>query len=194
MILVRVWRRQLVGGIGAATIVPGTLIAALAVLALAGGFARLGALGQVLAGPTAPVASSAIGHGGAPRPLPAALVATLSAAGTPAQPAGGGTAVSRPGNGASPGSSGVPSTAGPPPVVPPGGGGGGGGGGARGPATRSRPSPPPASKPQPTVIDGIVTTGTSVTSQVPGPAGSAATGALQAAGSTVDSIAPIRSP
>jgi hypothetical protein len=40
----------------------------------------------------------------------------------------------------------------------------------------------------------VVAAGISVTAQVPGPAGPATTNALQSAGSTVDSIAPIKSP
>jgi hypothetical protein len=42
------------------------------------------------------------------------------------------------------------------------------------------------------VSDRIVGVGTSVTSQVPGPGGAAATKGLQAAGSVLDSIAPIK--
>jgi len=58
---------------------------------------------------------------------------------------------------------------------------------AAGPA---RPNP----QPNPTAADRVVAAGTSVSSQVPGPAGPAATSALQSAGSTLNSVAPIKSP
>ena len=48
MTLVRVWRRQLMGGMSAAVIVPAALLASLVALAFAGGFGGLTALGQAL--------------------------------------------------------------------------------------------------------------------------------------------------
>jgi hypothetical protein len=43
-------------------------------------------------------------------------------------------------------------------------------------------------------VDKLVGLGTSATAQVPAPAGPAATNALKSAGSTLDSIAPIKGP
>ncbi|MDQ6606984.1 MAG: hypothetical protein M3Z06_10620, partial [Actinomycetota bacterium] len=54
MSLARAWTRQLFGASGAALLVPGTIACALAVLAFAGGFQRLGSIGQALSGPAAP--------------------------------------------------------------------------------------------------------------------------------------------
>lgn len=187
MILVRVWRRQLLGGMGAAVVVPGAVVVALAVLALAGGFAGLTALGQALSGPPAPASALAGRPVANARPVPAALVAALAA------PAAAGVSRSR---GQSPATGGAPAAPSPPtsqsgptsrsqrpggPTHAPGGGG---------PA----PAPSPSPKPQPTLIDGIVSIGTAVTSRAPAPAGPAATGALQTTGSTLDAIAPIRQP
>src|SRR5689334_6762438 len=79
MTLVRVWRRQLIGGMGTAAIVPMALLASLAALALAGGFGGLSALGQAFSGPSLPGSPLAAGN---TRPsagaLPRALAATLS--------------------------------------------------------------------------------------------------------------------
>src|SRR5437764_2564422 len=84
MSLARAWRRQLYGASGAALLVPGAMLAALAVLALSGGFARLGALGQVLSGPGLPAAAGARVQAGPGRtttiaPLLAALAARAAA-------------------------------------------------------------------------------------------------------------------
>jgi hypothetical protein len=189
MILVRVWRRQLLGGMGAAAVVPGMLVASLALLALAGGFGGLTALGQAFSGPPAPAAAITAAHGArVARPLSPAIVAALSVA-----PAPQGTAASAP----SPASGGATVTA-PHGTAPNSSFNGprrGGGSTTRSP-TGGRPAPGsrPGPGPQPTLIDGIVGVGTSVTSHVPAPAGPAATTALQSAGSTLDSIAPIKGP
>jgi hypothetical protein len=199
MTLVRVWRSHLLGGVGATALVPVTVLASLAALGLAGGFGGLSALGQAFSGPSVP--ASALHNdrrGASARPVPAALAAALSAgvpasaaavpggsiqAGGASAPSGGAsTAGSQPqaSNGApetgSSGLSGRPrqATAGPSP--------------ARGPEIRPQPQP------QPTVADRVVAAGTGVTSPIPGPAGPAATKALQSTGSTLDSIAPIKSP
>jgi hypothetical protein len=189
MVLVRVWRRQLLGGMGAAALVPAMLVASLAVLALAGGFGGLTALGQAFSGPAAPTVAVPSGHGPHPvRPLSRAVVAALSA--VPAQrgaasstlssSVGGGTGSAS--HGTAPGSpSGVAHH-------------GSGSGTQSPPGGRPAPAVRPAPQPQPTLIDGIVGTGTSVSSQVPAPAGPAATNALQSAGSTLDSIAPVKAP
>src|SRR5436305_5925955 len=83
MALVRVWRRQLMGGMSAAVIVPAALLASLVAPAFAGGFGGLTALGQALSGPSAPAPPAAGAHtDAAVRPVPAALVSALSAPGT----------------------------------------------------------------------------------------------------------------
>src|SRR5437763_9703791 len=66
MSLARAWRRQLSEAWTAAVLVPGTMLAALLVLALAGGFGRIAAVGQAFAGPSVPAhAPGARSSGGA---------------------------------------------------------------------------------------------------------------------------------
>src|SRR5437016_1174365 len=165
MTLVRVWRGQLLGGVGASALVPVTLLASLAVLGLAGGFGGLSALGQAFSGPSVPGSAPHGAHPGAnARPVSATLVAALSA-GTPAR-AGTSAGGSTPPSGVS--------TAGLQPPAP----GGSPTTGNRGPSARQqpaggptaarRPEAHPQPQPQPTVADGVVAVGTSVTSQVPG--------------------------
>jgi hypothetical protein len=184
--MVRVWRRRLLGGMGTATIVPGLLLASLVVLALAGGFGGLSALGQAFSGPALPASALAGGQSVAvSRPLPPRLVAALSSTSAPMRTASGGVVAPTASGG------GLRSTLGPTvSSVPP-------------PRGRTRAhslaggSPQvttPSPKPQPTLVDKVVSAGTSVTSQLPGPVGPAATKTLQAAGSTLDSIAPVKSP
>jgi hypothetical protein len=189
MVLVRVWRRQLLRGMGAAALVPAMLVASLAVLALAGGFGGLTALGQAFSGPAAPTAAITTGHGPhAVRPLSPAVVAALSV-----------VPVRRGQGPAAPLSSAVGGTGNTSTGTAPNGPSDGprGGGGPAQPPPSGRPVPgtrQPVPKPQPTLIDGIVGAGTSLSSQVPAPAGPTATKALQSAGSTLDSIAPIKAP
>jgi hypothetical protein len=198
MTLVRVWRRQLMGGMSAAVVVPAALVVSLAALGLAGGFGGLTALGQALSGPSAPAQPLVTAHGRAVGAVPAALATALSA--PPAGPAtsssiqpataGGGPISGSPGSGPSGTPRGGTTGSGPGPAgrpQPPASGGSGGSGGGS-------PAPKPGPQPQPTLEDRVVSAGTSVTSQVPGPAGEAATKALQTAGSTLDSIAPLKSP
>jgi hypothetical protein len=202
MTLVRVWRGQLVGMVGAAAAVPMALIGSLAVLALAGGFGGLSALGQAFSGPALPVSQAAAARAQATaRPVPAALAAALSATGGPGAASGGtsnaqgsvtSTASQPTGSrGAVPGGSSPTGTT-------PGSPGGAGSGSPAGPRHPAGPghtaNPQPSPQPHPTVADRVVAAGTSITSQVPEPAGPAATKALQTAGSTLDSIAPIKSP
>jgi hypothetical protein len=54
MTLARSWKRQMFGASGAALLVPGAIAGALVILVSAGGFARLGTLGQALSGPALP--------------------------------------------------------------------------------------------------------------------------------------------
>jgi hypothetical protein len=196
MSLARAWTRQLYGASGAALIVPGTIVAALALLALAGGFGQLGALGQAFAGPSVPVAVKATGGLGntparpsiapAPRSAPAATGTTLVSAGTPAArtgaPGAAGNGTAGHPNGGSAGFGGRGATSG---------SGHGGGSGSPGPGTTPTPpgTTPPAS--QPTLVDGVVDLGTSITSKIPGPVGAAATQLLQGVGKTVDGILPL---
>ncbi len=209
MTLGRVWRGQLLGAVGAAVTVPVALVGAIAVLALAGGFGGLSSLGQAFSGPSIPASQPASDRAQATaRPVPAALAAALSTTGarTAASAAGAaspsGAASSAPTHSTS--SSGGRSGGSPSTTTSPGGSGNPSpGSGTRphrtpgpGPASGTAPQPKPQPNPQPnpTVADRVVAAGTSVSSQIPGPAGPAATSALQSAGSTLDSIAPIKSP
>jgi hypothetical protein len=78
MSLARAWTRQLYRASGAALMVPASVIASLAVLALAGGFGRLGALGQALSGPSVPAATNQSVGATLDQVLPAPLVSTSS--------------------------------------------------------------------------------------------------------------------
>jgi hypothetical protein len=177
MVLARAWRRRLYGGVVAAAFVPAALVAALLALAVSGGFGQLGALAQTLSGPPAPAAPPpAVNHQVSPRVL-AALSAPASmriaSAGAAAQTGSvARTAVGTVPAGGSPGVAHHRSAS--HPVAPP----------------PLRHHPAPGRTPHPTVIDGIVSAGTSATTQVPGPAGSAATQTLQSVGSTLDKILP----
>jgi hypothetical protein len=210
MSLARAWTRQLYGAWGAALLVPGTIACALAVLAFAGGFARLGSIGQALSGPAAPAAAQAGSAAGDLRTA-ARLGVALAAVGAPASSpgigaapagaatgglAGPGVSTGSPtGNGGGGGNSG-PGGGGTSGGGTGGGAGGGGGGGGGGSSGGGRPGagggigPPRA--PGPTIVDGVVSAGTSVTSQVPGPVGTLATQTLDSVGSAVDRILPLR--
>jgi hypothetical protein len=169
-----------------AAIVPALLVASLVVLAVAGGFGGLSALGQAFSGPSVPASVLAGGPGGTvTRPLPPRLVAALSsppaatrsasgAVVAPTTSGGGPRATPRP-----PVSSAPPARGRPPAQSPTGGS-----------PQATRPGPGP----QPTLVDNVVAAGTSVTSRLPGPVGPAASNTLQQAGSTLDSIAPIKLP
>jgi hypothetical protein len=188
MSVARVWTRQLCGASGVALLVPGAVALALVLLAVAGGFGQLGDLSQALAGPSAPASTAGPGvaatahTGGAILPVATATAARPGvAAGAPGI-AGRGRAGGRhvnPGAGTGPvattgpgrGSTGTGST-GTGTGAPVGGGG----------------QPPTGSGH--TLIDGVVSVGTSVTSQLPGAAGSITTGLLQSVGKGVDSILP----
>jgi hypothetical protein len=185
--MLRAWRRELFGGVSAALIVPGTLLAALAVLALGGGFARLGSLGQAFSGPPLPVAAptAATGTRSGPSVSTAALAALAAGARSSAGP---GTAIA-PGNRAARFGGGSHATR---RSEVPGAGGSSGLPRARGSAPPNRP--PPSPPPHPTLIDQVVSTGSSVTGQLPGPAAAAATQALQSAGATLDGVVPVPAP
>lgn len=186
--MVRVWRLRLLGGMGVSLIVPVMLLASLAVLALAGGFGGLTAIGQAFSGPPAPPAALTGARAGQqPPPLPARLVAALSAPAAPASApgppsAGAGTPAptgSAPAGAPAPRASvGTPASVSRPAPAP----------GAR------QPTPQPVPQPPPTVVDNVVGTGSSVTQQLPAPVGSTATRTLKTAGATLDSIVPIKTP
>jgi len=181
MTVARAWRRRLYGGAFTAALVPGVMLCVLLVLAFAGGFARLGDLAQALSGPAIPSQTTA------PAATQAALPAGALAALSP-----GTTATSRSASGSTrllaavpPG----PRTVGGNPSIS----------GARprpsavtgirttAPARQGgRPAPPPRH----TLADGIVNAATVITAQLPGPAGPAATSAVQSVGATVDRILP----
>lgn len=190
MPLVRSWARGLSGASGAALLVPGGIFAALALLALAGSFGRLGGLGQAFTGPAAagqgPSAAALISASGhAPALLPvvaapsgsavaqAARTATAAGAATGAAPsASGGHEGGSPGGGGA-GQPGSPS--------------GPGAGTTTGAGCGSSCSPP---APHQTLVDQVVAVGTSVTSKLPGAVGELATQLLKQVGATVDRVVP----
>lgn len=185
-----------------ALLAPVTMIAALVVLALGGGFGGLGALGQLVSGPAVPVGSTvgstlvlgSAKHRTAPLVLPvvptapaAAPAGTRVAATAPASavrprgggsPTGGGT-----GQGVSPGRghggtppTGAPPSTGAPPAQP-----------TPTPSPTPTPAPSPVA-PLPALVNGVVGVGVSVTSKLPGPLGTLGTGILQSLGQTLDQI------
>jgi hypothetical protein len=194
MSLARVWRRQLYGASTAALIVPFAMLAALVVLALGGAFSGVGVLGQLFAGPSLAGVGAGVGasshgeHGGvvttAALPvIPAvSVVARRVAARGPRRTAVTAThrGVGAGGGAIAPGGTTRPVTQGsggstPPVHSPP----------APGPApVAPQPSPPPRTTP----VDTVVTVVTSVTQQVPAPAGPVATQVVQAAGSAADNL------
>jgi nitrate reductase NapE component len=184
--LVRSWRRRLYGGVATAAFLPGALFAAVLALAVAGGFGKVGVLGQVFTGPPEPPGSTASALVLASRPLPSRVLAALATA--PAAIGATRAAGRRVGAGAPTGS--TPTAPSRHRVVGSDNSGGRHGGGSPTHGTSGGGQPPRGPSPHPTVIDGVVSVGTSATSQVPGPAGSAATQTLQSAGSTVDNILP----
>jgi hypothetical protein len=193
MTLARAWTRQLYGAGSVALLAPVTIIAALVVLALSGGFGGLGALGQLLSGPAVPVASSAV-IGGRSAPVTAAPPLPI----VPASP------VAR------------HVTARPAPRLAP-------SAGSRAPASRARahhagrgqlvstghgspapspvhrqpapPAPPvsppptaPAPGPVASIVNQVVAVGVSVTNTLPAPLAGLGTGVLESLGQTLDGL------
>jgi len=212
MSLARAWRRHLLGASSTALIVPSAMLAAVALLALGGGFGSVGVLGQLFAGPSLPgvgpgaAGGAPAGSRGGPQGLATAalsLVAAVAPAAAPrravvhhAPPArtvpisGSGTASA---GGAIGGAGGTarPVTLGTGGAGSGGAGGGGLGGGGSGgggssPALPPQPSPPP----EPTPVETVVKVGTSVTQQLPAQVGPVASQTVQAAGSAVDDLLP----
>jgi hypothetical protein len=183
MVLARAWRRRLYGGLGAAVLVPGLIVAALAIVALSGGFTALGALSQAFAGPAPPAGQPfstqvlrALPAPGVPAATAVAGVRPASATGgaAPAPSGGsGGRAGGGSGGSGSGGSGGGRS------------GGGSGGGGSHGGGSGGQP-PGSGSGPNPTVVDQVAGAGTAVTGQLPGPVGPLATQQVGQAASALD--------
>jgi len=201
MSLARDWARQLCGAWGAALLAPATMIAALAVLALGGGFGGLGALGQLVSGPAVPVGSPAparvsLRAGSSLLPVVPAAAPTPRAPALATSPVV--THVSGSGNGGS-GNGGSH--------------GGGGGGGAQGIGTTGQgvappappppartptqptapvttPTQPPASGPVTGLVNNALAAGEAVTSQLPAPVAAVGTGVLQSIGQTLNRLLP----
>jgi hypothetical protein len=202
MTLARAWRRQLYGASSAALIVPSAMLGALLVLVLGGGFAQVGVLGQIFAGPPAPSVSGGValgGGGGARAPSPPAVPVASVRAGSPQARTG------HLGSGSGGGGVGVVAVRSRGPTQTGGAVGGAapiaaGGGHApapvasrptpAGPASSQPSSPSPQPQPRQTPVDRIVGVVTPVTEQVPAPAGPAVTQAVEAAGSAADGVLP----
>jgi hypothetical protein len=157
------------------------MIAAIAVLALAGGFGRLAALGQVVSGPTlpgAPLGAAVHAAARATAPLVAAASARPGQGVTLLASTGAGGAGAAVGHRQSGRGNTTPGfNSGPGPYVVPG----------------SHPNGPPGSHHpggHSTPVDTVVGIATSVTSQLPAPAGPAATQALETVGHAVDKVLP----
>ncbi|HEY8763876.1 MAG TPA: hypothetical protein VIM18_06790 [Solirubrobacteraceae bacterium] len=210
MTMGRSWKRQLFGASGAALLVPGAIAGALVILVFAGGFARLGTLGQALSGPALPGGSMRV-SATPPGSGRSTLGRALAAAAAPAGAASGGTVAGtssgiNASRGGTPGSGG--SRLGGTGSGGSGGGGTGGGGnsgsggtpgsggsGSGNPAGGSggAGSPPPTPAP-PSTVGKVVGAATAVTQQVPGPVGTVATQTLESVGSTVDRVLPLGDP
>jgi hypothetical protein len=200
MSLARAWTRQLYGASGAAVLVPGTVLIALVLLALAGGFGRLGSLGQAVAGPSVPAGPPLIGtvsHAStnaiAGPPVIAATAGAVAAPSTTAvtptgavvAPIAGGSATTGIGigTGGAVGHSGRGS-----------GSGSGGSIQSRGHGGSGRPgsgSGTGGSGGHPTLWDGVTKLGTSVTNKLPAPVSALGGQVLQSVGSTLDKILPV---
>ncbi len=193
MVLARAWRRRLFGALGAATLAPGMLIGALAVVALAGGFASLGALSQAFSGPAVPAAQRFSPNllQGLKVALPASTAGALGAAtssGLGAQggaaaagstTGGGGTGANGLGGGGQGGSGGGGQG---------GSGGGGQGGSGGGQPTTGSPAGSPSPFPNPTAVDQVSGAAASATSQLPAPLGPLVTKQVSSASSAADQI------
>ncbi|MEA2196597.1 MAG: hypothetical protein QOJ25_648 [Solirubrobacteraceae bacterium] len=199
MTLARAWTHQLYGAWGVALLAPVTMIAALVVLAIGGGFGGLGALGQLVSGPAVPVGSSAAGGASIGQakhrttPLVLAVVPAPSATARTRAPATSPAGAVRPGAGGSPGGGGTVQR-----VTPRGGHGAPGPTRIAPPGKLPTPTPTPAPTPSPTpappvaplpaLVNQVVAVGESVTSKLPGPVGALGSGVLQSLGQTLDQL------
>jgi hypothetical protein len=188
MSLARAWTRQLYGASGAALLVPGTVMAALLLLAIAGGVGGFGALGQAFAGPAAPPGELAATTNGTAAPLVpvpgAGTGATLVASTVAAGPATGLASVGA-GNTTPQGnnhnnrhnhSNHHHTTTGGPTTHP-----------VQGATAGGTITPGPA----PTAWDSLVGLGTSITRRLPGPVGTLTTHLLDSVGATLNHLLPI---
>lgn len=182
--------RQLFGASGAALLAPGAVALALVALAMAGGFGQLSDLSQAFAGPatpgpvTAPGVRAAAGAGGAVLPVVRAVA--------PAAPAGVAVGGARPVRGGHAVAAGPLAGIGPVGTSGPGSGSSGTGSSGTGTGSGSGAGGQPSggSGSGQTLVDKVVSAGTSVTSQLPGPLGATATNVLQSVGNGVNSILP----
>ena len=200
MTLSRAWVRQLFGASSAALLFPGAVVAALAVLALAGGFSGLGSFTQAFSGPALAASAQpqgvAPGSGGAahlnaalaaigsaPPPVVTAIPTTIAAPSHKTHKSG----PSPVSSGTQPGSSGhTPAAGGKPPTgggspkptsggSPPSGGGSGGG----------SPS---------AVVNKVVGTLTTVTKALPPPVSTVVAPALNTVTTTLNTLLPPTTP
>jgi hypothetical protein len=183
MSLAQAWGRKLLGASGVALVVPAAIVDAVAALVLAGGFGRLGTLGQAFSGLPIPALEQA---GGAGAGAGVAAGVGGGASGGPGSAGGGGSSSGGGSSGrrgfsgrrGSSGGSGSGGSSGGGGSAGSGGSGGTGGGG-------SLPGHPP------TLTDTVVAAGAAVTTQVPAPVGSVATQTLQSVVRTVNRILPL---
>jgi hypothetical protein len=186
-----------------ALLAPVTMIAALVVLALGGGFGGLGALAQLVSGPAVPVGSTlgAAAAGGSAKHRTAPLVLPVVPTAPAAAPAGTRVAATSPAPPVRPSGGGTPARGGSGQRVSSGGGHGAPTAGAPGKTGPPPPTAPPTSAPTPTptpapapvaplpaLVNGVVGVGVSVTSKLPGPLGTLGTGILQSLGQTLDQL------
>jgi hypothetical protein len=198
MTLARAWTRQLCGAWGVALLAPATMIVALTVLALGGGFGGLSALGQLVSGPAVPVGSTALGARSTPRSAPALLPVVPAGAATPhaasrtpirlaatapaaTHTAAPGPAAGRGGGGQRVGSGGHGATTSPPAAPP------------RTPTAPTQPAPAPPTAPTTTnpvsaIVNQVVAVGVSVTNALPAPVAAIGTGVLDSLGQTLNTL------
>jgi hypothetical protein len=180
--------RQLFGASGAALLAPGAVALALVALAVAGGFGQLSDLSQAFAGPAAPSPVTAPGVRAAARAGGAVLPVVRAVA--PAAAAGAAVGGARPGRGGHGVAAGPLAGIGPVGTSGPGSGSSGAGSPGTGTGSGAGGQPSGGSGSGQTLVDKVVSAGTSVTSQLPSPLGATATNVLQSVGNGVNSILP----
>jgi hypothetical protein len=178
------------GALGAAVLAPGMMIGALVVLAVAGGFASVGALSQAFSGPQVPAAQEYspkfLSGLTFPRSVaPSTAAAANPAAGGAATAPGGVAGAGAPSGGGSSGggSGGGRGTGG-------GGTGGGSGGVGRGPTSASPGSGGSGPGSNPTVVNQVTGTGTAVSGQLPAPLGPLVNQQLGSAAGALNQVLP----
>jgi hypothetical protein len=178
------------------------MIGALVALTLAGGLGQVGNLGQAFSGPRllAPIAPTASSDARAQASSP--LLLAQAGGGTVAS----GTTAHRSGNGAGtparrPSHAGQVPSGGPFRRAPGSSGGGGrapgsptGGGFGSQPQQPVEPPPSTGPTPPPTLLSRVTGAAASVTRRIPGPAGAAATQAVETVGAAAAQVAPLNVP